>query len=143
MDKRSVFSSVLVGSALAACAAAALAGPYDQPYSIIVTDTKKSSDPKLRPVIVNRVDGENTLNNEAVVAPGKHRLTLDLPPRKGFSLATQNEMDLETQACTRYYVAARLRTQTGQEWEPVLRYSEPIGECRAKFGGKAGKAKPA
>jgi hypothetical protein len=143
MDKRSVFSSVLVGCALAACAAAALAGPYDQPYSIIVTDTKKSSEPKLRPVIVNRVDGENTLNNEAVVAPGKHRLTLDLPPRKGFSLATQNEMDLETQACTRYYVAARLRTQTGQEWEPVLRYSEPIGECKAKFGGQAGKAKPA
>jgi hypothetical protein len=134
---------MLAGAVVAACAGAALAGPYDQPYSIIVTDTKKSSDPNLRPVIVNRVDGENTLNNEAVVAPGKHKLTLDLPPRKGFKLGTQNEMDLETQPCMRYYVAAKLKTQTGQEWDPVLRYSEPIGECRKKFRIDAEKAKTA
>lgn len=111
----------------------ALAGPYDQPYVIIVTDTKPSADPKLRPVIVNRVDGENTLNNQAVVAPGRHKVTMDLPPRKGFKLPTQAEMEIDAKACTRYYVAAKLATETGQEWQPVVRYAEPIGECKAKF----------
>jgi hypothetical protein len=124
----------LVLATLAAAAAfPAAAGPYDQPYVIIVTDTKKSSDPLLRPVIVNRVDDENTLNNRAVVAPGKHKVTLDLPPRKGFTLATQHEFELDTKPCTRYYVAAKLHSQTTQGWDPVVRYEEPIGECRKKF----------
>ncbi len=84
-------------------------------------------------MIVNRVDGENTLNNRAVVAPGRHKVTLDLPPRKGFKLATQHELDLDTKPCTRYYVSAKLHTQTTQDWDPVVRYEEPIGECRKKF----------
>ena len=50
----------------------ALAGPYDQAYSIVTTDRAASADPNLRPVIVNRVDGETVMiaRNEAVVAPG-------------------------------------------------------------------------
>src|SRR3977135_1749633 len=111
----------------------ALAGPYDQPYSIIETDTMPSADSHLRPVIVNRVDEENSQNNRSVVAPGTHKVTIDLPPRKGFRTATQHPFDLATEPCMRYYVAARLVSPTLQEWEPVVRYSEPIGECRKKF----------
>jgi hypothetical protein len=112
---------------------AAWAGPYDQPYSIITTDTAPSADPNLRPVIVNRIDDENVLANRGVVAPGAHRVTLDLPPRKGFRLATQETLQLTTKPCVRYYVAARLETPTGQKWAPVVRSEEPIGDCRKKF----------
>jgi hypothetical protein len=126
--KRILLASLLVS------ASAFAAGPYDQPYSIIVTDTKPSADPNLIPVIVNRVDEVTvTTDNKAVVAPGKHKVTLDVPPRKGFKTATQNVLDLETKACTRYYVAAKLATRTGQDWTPVVRSEEPIGECRKKF----------
>ena len=52
---------------------------------------------------------------------------------KGFKLATQNELALDTKPCTRYYVAAKLHTQTTQEWDPVVRYEEPIVECHNKF----------
>lgn len=124
---------VIVALAALAAAVPAAAGPFDQPYVIIETDTKKSSDPLLRPVIVNRVDGENTLNNRAVVAPGKHKVTLDLPPRKGFKTGTQRELEIDTKACTRYSVSARLHSQTTQDWDPVVRYEEPIGECKSKF----------
>ena len=116
----------------------ALAGPFDQPYSIIETDTRPAADSHLRPVIVNRVDDENAMNNRAVVAPGAHKVTLDLPPRKGFRTATQHTFDLATEPCMRYYVAARLESPTLQEWQPVVRYSEPIGECRAKFNVASG-----
>ena len=115
------------------CATAAPAGPYDQPYSIVTVDPAPSSDPNLRAVIVNRVDGENVLANRAVVAPGAHRLTLDLPPRKGFRLATQETLELATKACVRYYVAAKLDSPTGQRWTPVVRSEERIGECERKF----------
>ena len=120
--------------------AAVLAGPYDQPYAIITSDSAPSADPKLRPVIVNRVDGENAMKNRAVVAPGKRMVTVDLPPRKGFSLGTQETFELEASPCMRYHVAARLDSQTGQHWKAVVRSSETIGECLTKFmGGTAAK----
>ena len=113
----------------------ALAGPYDQAYSIVTTDRAASADPNLRPVIVNRVDGETVMiaRNEAVVAPGARKVTLDLPPRRGFTQATQHDFDLDAKPCTRYYLAAKLDSPTTQAWTPVVRHSEPIGECRAKF----------
>ena len=112
----------------------ALAGPYDQVYSIVTTDRARSADPNLLPVIVNRVDGETVMTrNEAVVAPGVRKVTIDLPARRGFTQATQHTFDLELQPCTRYYVAAKLDSPTTQTWTPVVRGTEPIGECRAKF----------
>jgi hypothetical protein len=111
----------------------ALAGPFDQPYSIIETDHFRAADSHLRPVFVNRVDDENSLNRRAVVAPGSHKVTIDLAARKGFP-TTQQTFDLETKACVRYYVAAELKSPTLQEWTPVVRHEDPIGECRKKFG---------
>ena len=113
---------------------AALAGPYDQAYSLITVDTSRSADPNVIPVIVNRVDGETVMSrNEAVVAPGLRKVTIDLPARRGFTQATQHTFDLEAKPCTRYYVAAKLDSPTTQTWTPVVRSSEAIGECRAKF----------
>ncbi|APV49919.1 hypothetical protein BWI17_09615 [Betaproteobacteria bacterium GR16-43] len=114
-------------------AAAALAGPYDQVYSIIATEYKAAADPLERKVIVNRVDGENSRNNEAVVAPGLRKVTVDLPPRQGFSQATQHTFDLDAKPCTRYFVVAKLESQVTQGWKPVVKYDEEIKECSAKF----------
>jgi hypothetical protein len=119
--------------------ASAVAGPFDQPYSIIETDRSPSADAHLRPVIVNRVDDENSMDNRAVVAPGAHKVVLDLPPRKGFRTATQETLDLVTEPCMRYYVSAELKSPTLQEWQAVVRKSEPIGECRKKFNGAGGR----
>ena len=125
--KRLLLSSLLL-------ATAAVAGPYDQPYAIITVDRAKAADPNLRPVIVNRIDGETVLSdNRAVVTPGKHQVTIDLPPRKGFHTATQHTFEIDAKPCTRYNVAARLASSTTQDWTPVVRSTEPIGECAAKF----------
>jgi hypothetical protein len=112
----------------------ALAGPYDQVYGLITVDTSRSADPNLIPVIVNRVDDETVpMRQPAVVAPGVRKVTIDVPPRKGFSQATQQTFDLDVKPCTRYYVAARLDSPTTQSWRPVVRGSEVIGECQRKF----------
>ena len=120
-------------------ATAAIAGPYDQPYSIIVTDPAPSADPDLRPVIVNRVDGENSVDNRAVVPPGPHKVTIDLPPRRGYRTATQHTFDLTTRACVRYYVAAKLDNPVSQRWVPVVRSEERIVECERRFNVAAAK----
>ena len=112
----------------------ALAGLYDQPYSIIQTDASRSSDHLIRPVLVNRVDDVNAqYDNRAVVAPGKHAVTIDLAARQGFHLPTQITFDLETKPCTRYYVVGRLEATTSQKWTPLVRSEERIGECEARF----------
>jgi hypothetical protein len=121
-------------------ATAAYAGPYDQPYSIITTDRAPSADPNLRPVIVNRVDGETvSSDNRPVVAPGTHQVTVDLPPRKGFTVATQRTFELVTRPCMRYYVVAKLDNPVGQEWTPVVRSAELIDDCQRKFRTSGGK----
>jgi hypothetical protein len=113
---------------------AALAGLYDEPYSIIQTDASRSADHLIRPVTVNRVDDKNAqYDNRAIVAPGRHAVTVDLRARQGFHLPTQVTFDLETKPCTRYYVVGRLEASTSQKWTPVVRAEEPIGECQAKF----------
>ena len=124
------FASLMLAALLAP---AAFAGVYDQPYSIIATEYKAAADPLERKVIVNRVDGENSRNNEAVVAPGLRKVTVDLPARQGFSQATQHTFDLDAKPCTRYFVVAKLESQVTQSWTPVVKYDEEIKECSSKF----------
>jgi hypothetical protein len=112
----------------------AVAGPYDQVYGLITTDKSRSADPDVIPVIVNRVDDVTVMTGQpAVVAPGLRKVTIDVPPRKGFSQATQTTFDLDVKPCTRYNVAAKLDSRTTQTWQPMVRSTEPIGECRKKF----------
>ena len=123
-------------TALGALAAVpVMAGPYDQPYSIILTDNRQSSDPNVIPVIINRVNDQTIRSNpnEAVVPPGPQRVVVDVPPRRGFRLATQNTMDLVTEPCMRYFVNARLDNKLTQGWEPFVRSTERIGECERRF----------
>ena len=117
--------------------AAVVAGPYDQPWAVIGSDSSLSAEPKLRPVVVSRVDGEGTTRNRAIVEPGTRRVTVDLPPRKGFSLGTQETFELVANPCMRYTIAARLDAGTGEHWKPFVRSAETIGECLTKFKGGA------
>jgi len=115
---------------LAACATT----PYDSPYAEIVADRSLSSDPNVVPVIINRVDDRTTLYpDRAVVPPGPHKVTIDVPPRKGFHIATQETVVMDAEPCMRYYIAARLDTPVTQDWKPLVRSSERIGECESKF----------
>lgn len=118
----------------ASSATFAAAGPYDQPYSIITVSPIRTADYHLKNVFVNRVDGENSVErNKHVVPPGDHEVVLDLPPVKGFHLPRQQTFRLKTEPCVRYNLAGRVETSLSQQWEPVVRSTEPIGECAAKF----------
>ena len=115
---------VIAALALSAGATFA-ASPYDEVYSIITTDTKPSADWHLKPVFVNRVDGQNSVEkSKHVVPPGPHEVTVDLHARGGFHEPTQHTFKLVTEPCVRYYVAARTESQNVRSEHRVIR---PIG----------------
>ncbi|MFZ3324077.1 MAG: hypothetical protein WA190_17015 [Usitatibacter sp.] len=124
---------IIAATFLATTATIASAGPYDQPYSQIMTERHfPSADPDVLPVLINRVDDNTVYDPKGTVAPGMHHVTVDLHGRKGFP-ATQVTFPLETKACTRYYLAAKLKTRTTQEWEPIVRFEEALPDCAKKF----------
>ncbi|MGE0358049.1 MAG: hypothetical protein AB7P08_14190 [Burkholderiales bacterium] len=114
---------------------AAVAGPFDQPWALIQGDTTPPAGTNLGPAPVSRVDGVSASRGRAIVEPGLRRVTVDLPPRKGFSVGTQETFELVASPCMRYHVAAKPDTADGQRWVPVVRSSESIGECLKKFRG--------
>ena len=109
------------------------AGPYDQPWAIITSEDRSSTDPALRPVVVSRVDGEYAYRNQVVTTPGTRKVTVGLPPRPGFKVGAQETFDLEASPCMRYFIAAKPDTAAGESWKAVVRRSELIGECATKF----------
>ena len=120
--------------ALLLAASACATGPFDRPYSVVQVDPVRAADPHVIKVLINRIDGENAVQlDRMAVTPGRHLVTVDVPPRKGFHLATQNTFELVTEPCTRYYIAGRLNTLVTQEWVPMVRSNERIPECEAKF----------
>ena len=113
-----------------ACAAP---GPYERPYSIIEDDPVRSADPDVIHVLVNRVDDENATSiHRAVVPPGPHQVTVDVGHRKGWQ-PTQRTFSLTTEPCRRYYISAKLDNRVGPNWTPIVRGSDRIAECEAKF----------
>lgn len=127
---------ILLVSALLAAGCTAME-PYDRPYAMLQTDfLSPSADPHVIPVIVNSVDGRTArLTNKELVLPGAHDVQVDVGPRRGFP-ATSHVLHMDVQPCTRYYLAARLHSFAGQEWEPIVRSREAIGECAARFASR-------
>jgi hypothetical protein len=124
----------LIASLLLATGSTFAASPYDEPYSIITVDRIRTADIHLKPVFVNRVDGENSVErNRHVVAPGTHEVVVDMAPVRGFHLPRQKTFTLRTEPCVRYNLAARVASDLSQPFEPVVRSTERIGECAAKF----------
>jgi hypothetical protein len=124
---------IIAATFIATAATVSFAGPYDQPYSQIMTERHfPSADPDVLPVLINRVDDVTVYEPKGTVLPGKHLVTVDLHARKGFP-ATQITFELDTKVCTRYYIAAKLKSRTLQEWEPFVRSEEPLTDCAAKF----------
>jgi hypothetical protein len=73
------------------------------------------------------------MDHRAVVPPGLRKVTVDLPPRKGFHTATQHTFDLErSRACATTWRPSSHR-RTTQDWQPVIRSEERIVECESKF----------
>jgi hypothetical protein len=125
--------------ALALAATTAVAGPYDQPWSLVErgdnSETRKESQ-----VAITKIDGVSMRDprNPEPVAPGKHTVTINFTSAAGKFHPETVDLPMDLKPCTRYRVVAQYKTRTGGEWKPKV-YSETIGECRKKFAPKTPK----
>ena len=112
---------------------ASLAGPYDQPYSIVEAADRSAAREEF-PVAITQVDGTSTRSPRTTdaIAPGKHKVTVRFQTGRVAQSAAEEsrELDLDLKPCTRYRVAAARKGSVN--WEPKV-YDEPIGECQKKF----------
>ncbi|QJR16173.1 hypothetical protein [Usitatibacter palustris] len=117
-------------------ASAALAGPYDQPWSIVESgdraETKKDAT-----VAITKVDGKSTRSTRKSdpIEPGKHVITVSYETANSISTDRYREMTMDLEGCTRYRVVARYVTRMDPKWEPHV-YPEPIPECVKQFKKK-------
>ena len=118
---------------LAAAALPLLAGPYDQPYVLFEAD-RRSPTEDTRPATIMNVDGVNMRAGKAdPVAPGWRNVEVSVPGARGMSDPQRQMLKIETEACTRYYLAAKRSSRTAKDWQAFVAEKEPIGECRKKF----------
>lgn len=118
---------------LAASALPAAAGPYDQPYVLFEAD-RRSPTEDTRPATVMNVDGVNMRPGASdPVAPGWRSVEVSVPGARGMSDPQRQMLKIETEPCTRYYLAAKRSSRTAKDWQAFVALKEPIGECRKKF----------
>ncbi len=114
-------------------AGAALAGPYDQPWSIVErgdqSETKKDAI-----VSVTKIDGKSTRSTRIPdpLTPGKHVVTLSYETAHTIITDRYRDLPMDLEPCIRYRVVARYTSKMDPKWEPVV-YPEPISECVNKF----------
>ncbi len=114
-------------------AASVIAGPYDQPWSIVETGTP-SEVRREATVGITRIDGVSTRDprRSEALSPGRHAVTVSYQTARPAVSGSSRDLDLVLEPCTRHRIVARYRTTTAPDWEPSIT-TERIGECDAKF----------
>ncbi|MFZ6873646.1 hypothetical protein ACO0LF_16430 [Undibacterium sp. Di27W] len=82
----------------------------------------------LYPVRIVSVDQTLYFSGPVQLEPGMHRVVVELA-HSGSHIPTQKTMQLDVQACTRYYIVANKTSIMESKWEPMMFDSENVGGC--------------
>ena len=123
-----------------AVAPTALAGMYDQPWARVQSGDRSQVRKEER-LAISKVDGKSARNTRQSdpLSPGKHLIEVRFETAAGPTNESTRELEIDLDACTTYRIVAAYEGVGNPNWKPKV-YSEPIGECVAKF--KIGKGKP-
>jgi len=84
-----------------------------------------------RPAVIDRVDDRGSFPNPNLIKieQGEHRLVVQGPAPGWPGGPPLHVMMLNTEPCKRYYINAQFDSTITQQWQPVVDYVEPIGDC--------------
>jgi hypothetical protein len=85
--------------------------------------------------VISTIDGRTETARIVKTAPGKHAIVVRSPMRKGFA-GTDVALEMNLEACKRYYINAQFTSGVGKDWEPVIDHVEPIAGCRVEGAAK-------
>jgi hypothetical protein len=127
-----------LGALLVSVAGCAAPPVYDEPYALIEPGLR-SATRKEAPAFIHAVDGKIPVSSRypIPVQPGKHVIDVYFSTNSsaGPPEASHHAVDIDAAPCVRYRIVARYYGYydlVNPRWEPVV-YSEPVGECLAKF----------
>jgi hypothetical protein len=91
-----------------------------------------------RPAIIDRVDDRGSFPNPNLIKvdPGEHRLVVQGPAPGWPGGPPLHVMMLTTEPCKRYYINAQFDNTIATQWQPVVDYVEPIGDCQVSGQAK-------
>ena len=79
--------------------------------------------------VISQVDGKSQTNRIVKAEPGRRSIVVRSPMRSGFA-GSDVTLDLDLEACKRYYVNAQFEGGLGTDWKPVIAKVEPIAGCK-------------
>lgn len=124
--------SAVSATLLAACATGS--SPYSEPYALFEADPR-SDVRDTRPAVPMKIDGTLVRIGERYpVAPGVRQVEVSIPGARAMSDSERQTLAIDAKPCVRYYLTAKRSTRTSDDWRAMVEYTEPIGECAAKFG---------
>lgn len=83
-----------------------------------------------RPAIIQRIDNQGSFVSDPIrTEPGMHRIELGAPVPGWKGGSDIKVMNLDMQACKRYFINAQFVNNVTQDWTPVIDYVEPIAGC--------------
>ena len=94
-----------------------------------------------RPAIIDRVDDRGAFPNPNLIKiePGEHRIVVQGPAPGWPGGPPLHVMMLNAEPCKRYYINAQFDNTITQQWQPVVDYVEPIGDCTVPGAKTAAK----
>jgi hypothetical protein len=81
------------------------------------------------PVVVLQVDGKSEVENPVRVLPGRHRVKVQPAGELGRRFDESRTIDLDVQACTRYYLVAVKPNRLAPDFEVKVEHQEPVPGC--------------
>jgi len=85
-----------------------------------------------RDAIIERIDNRGAFNSDPIrVEPGKHQVQVSAPVPGWPGGSDIKVMELELQACKRYYINAQFENNVSQNWSVVIGYVDTIAGCKA------------
>ena len=101
------------------------------PYAVFEA-ARHSAIRDIHPATIMRVDDAPTIRPYRTdpVAPGLHTIEVSLPgPLVMGSQTKRQQLVIDAQPCTRYFIAAKRSSRTARDWRAYIEGSEPIAEC--------------
>jgi hypothetical protein len=129
--KKALLPAILLAAALPASA-----GPYDQAWSTVESGDNSEVRKESR-VAISKIDDQSPKNPRRgdPLPPGKHKVRISWDTGRGVVTDNFRELDMDLEPCVRYRIVAAYTNKTSPEWKPTV-YTEPIPECKKKFGAK-------
>ena len=126
-----VLTTIVLTAVLIAADGAQAAAKWGPTWSELSGNLYAKAQMNVTAATIKQVDGKHETKKIVKAEPGRHTIVVASPMRKGFT-GSDTTVDIELEACKRYYVNAQFESGGGTDWKPVIAMVETIPGCKVQ-----------